>query len=168
VDAARTDGPTVAREAGLDRATGTPDAARPDATTGDVPPAGAGTLTMTLDGTPMTATSASGMIANHLKSVTAVFGNPLTDPNVTVNFGLTPAVGMLDPEMGLKISFTRQSSVWACDRYVMGSTCSLTLTALGGPGEKVAGTFTGTLVKQSSDAAAMTVSITGGTFEFVR
>jgi hypothetical protein len=145
--------------------------APPEAGTTDLPgvDAAPATLTMTLDGTPMTATSASGVIANHLKAVSGSFGDPVTDPRIIVNLGLNPVVGTADQSGGVKMSFTRQNTVWACDRHVAGSSCTVTLTELGArPGERVAGTFSGTLIKQSPDSAAMTVVISAGAFSVPR
>jgi hypothetical protein len=135
--------------------------------------ASAGKLSMTVDGVVMTAMTTVGsvsMSAGGVNGISAFFGNPILDPQVGIRFPPDVALGTFDqmPANGLYINFDQDRSVWLCDRYVMGSSCTMTVTALGGPGEKVAGTFSGTLVKNSGSNPAMTRTITSGSFEFTR
>jgi hypothetical protein len=135
--------------------------------------ASAGKLSMTLDGVLMTAMTTVGsvsMSAGGTNGISAFFGNPILDPQMGIRFPPDVALGTFDqmPANGLYINFDQERSVWLCDRYIMGSSCTMTITAFGGPGEKVAGTFSGTLVKNSGPHPAMTRTITNGSFEFTR
>jgi hypothetical protein len=180
------DGAVVTTDAIVGDATAPADAGAGDASTSDSagPTDGAatadaasaaamGTLMMTLDGMPMTAqvtVGSIGAVAAIGSTVIGIFGpNNLLYPSVTVNIPTPPSVGTFDQTMGAtRMNFNQDKGVWLCDRYKMGSSCTLTLTKVGGPGEDVTGTFTGTLVRESATGEPMVRMITAGSFSFKR
>jgi hypothetical protein len=155
--------------------TGSADTATSDtaAMTDTAAPGAQGSLSLTIDGMMMTAQVVVGSIDTNPaigSTVTGVFGaSSLIAPHVTIVLPTPTAVGTFDQTMGAtRINFDQNKSVWLCDRYKMGSSCSLTLTKVGGPGEEVTGTFTGTLVRESGTLEPATRMITAGSFSFLR
>jgi hypothetical protein len=149
-----------------------------DAATGDVAAtvdsaAPQGSLSLTIDGVMMTAQVVVGSIGASAalgSTVHGIFGaSSLLAPSMSVVIPTPPAVGTVDQTMGAtRIDFNQDKTIWLCDRYKMGSSCSLVLTKVGGPGEEVSGTFTGTLVRDSGMKEPAVRMITAGSFSFVR
>ena len=125
---------------------------------------GKGVVSVTNDGTPYTTSDA--LITNFQGPAVSASFTGLLDPH-NLSFRWPDMAGTFDQQGGLYISWSeKQGNVWVCDKYVMGSSCTITVTQFSKTtGAPVKGTFSGTLARSSGMAGPATRVLTSGTFD---
>jgi hypothetical protein len=158
-------------DAGSDAATG--DAATADAPTDAPTPMdaasadagpGKGTVSVTTDGMPYSTSDA--LITNFGGPAISAGFTGLVDPH-NFSFRWPDMAGTFDQQAGLYISWSeKQGNVWVCDKNVMGSSCTITVTqSAKTTGAPVKGTISGTLVRSAGMVGPQTRVLTNGTFD---
>jgi hypothetical protein len=158
-------------EAGSDAATqdvSTSDApkdapAPTDAAAVDAGPGG-GAVAVTTDGTSYSTSAA--LLTNFGGPAISAGFTGVVDPH-NLSFRWPDMAGTFDAQGGLYISWSeKQGNVWVCDKNVMGSSCTITVTQFSKTtGAPVKGTFSGTLVRSTGMVGPATRVLTNGTFD---
>jgi len=126
---------------------------------------GMGMVSAVVDGTPYT-TSSALMTDFSDNAISAGFTGVLDPHNLSFSWtGAGPLT--VDQSGAMQMSWSeKQGNVWSCNKNVMGSSCTVTVTAYAKTtGAPVQGTFSGTFARTAGSVGPATRVVTNGTFD---